>query len=62
LQNILLLSLGAIDFGIIIDGAIVMLESILKMREQDPKLALQKEAVAKETKNLVKPIFFCNSF
>jgi cobalt-zinc-cadmium resistance protein CzcA len=53
-----LLSLGAIDFGIIIDGAIVMLESILKMREQDPKLALQKEAVAKETKNLVKPIFF----
>src|SRR5699024_8475472 len=31
-----LLSLGAIDFGIIVDGAIVMMEFLLKKREDEP--------------------------
>ena len=31
-----LLSLGAIDFGIIVDGAIVMTETILRRREAKP--------------------------
>src|SRR5262249_24199451 len=31
-----LLSLGAIDFGIIVDGGIVMLENILRRREANP--------------------------
>jgi len=31
-----LLSLGALDFGIIVDGTIVMMETILKKREDDP--------------------------
>ena len=30
-----LLSLGAIDFGILVDGAIVVLENILRKREED---------------------------
>ncbi len=30
-----LLSLGAIDFGILVDGAIVMMENILRRREAD---------------------------
>jgi Cu/Ag efflux pump CusA len=30
-----LLSLGAIDFGIIVDGAIVVMENILRRREED---------------------------
>ena len=31
-----LLSLGAIDFGILVDGAIVMMETVLKKRERHP--------------------------
>ena len=32
-----LLSLGAIDFGILVDGAIVVTEAILRRREATPK-------------------------
>lgn len=39
-----LLSLGAIDFGIIVDGAIVMLETILKKREDNPEQYLEEKA------------------
>ena len=35
-----LFSLGAIDFGIIVDGAIVVMEAILRRREEDPLSAL----------------------
>ena len=35
-----LLSLGAIDFGIIVDGAIVMAETMLRRREANPEAAL----------------------
>ena len=35
-----LLSLGAIDFGIIVDGAIVVMENILRKREEDEGRAM----------------------
>ncbi len=53
-----LLSLGAIDFGIIVDGAIVMMETILKKRESSPNEELTKEAVIKRASEVAKPIFF----
>lgn len=53
-----LLSLGAIDFGIIVDGAIVMMESILKKREDNPKEELKEKSIAQRTKEVAKPIFF----
>ena len=53
-----LLSLGAIDFGIIVDGTIVMMETILKKREDDPREALDKAGVAKRTAEVARPIFF----
>lgn len=53
-----LLSLGAIDFGIIVDGTIVMMETILKKREDDPREALGIASVAKRTTEVAKPIFF----
>lgn len=53
-----LLSLGAIDFGIIVDGAIVMLETILKKREDHPTLCLQEQSIAKRVKEVGKPIIF----
>lgn len=53
-----LLSLGAIDFGILVDGAIVMLESILKMREERPKEMLDLKNTATRVRQVAKPIFF----
>ena len=53
-----LLSLGAIDFGIIVDGAIVMLETILKKREDHPTEYLQEQSIANRIKEVGKPIIF----
>ena len=53
-----LLSLGAIDFGIIVDGTIVMMETILKKREDDPSAPLDRKTIAKRAAEVAKPIFF----
>lgn len=53
-----LLSLGAIDFGIIVDGAIVMLETILKKREDHPTKYLEEKSIAKRVQEVAKPIAF----
>lgn len=53
-----LLSLGAIDFGIIVDGAIVMMESILKKREENPEEELKEKSISIRVKEVAKPVFF----
>lgn len=53
-----LLSLGAIDFGILVDGAIVMMETILKKREDNPDGKLQKKDVVRRACQVAKPVFF----
>ena len=53
-----LLSLGAIDFGIIVDGAIVMMETILKKREDHPDKELTEISIAERVKLVAKPILF----
>lgn len=53
-----LLSLGAIDFGIIVDGAIVMLETILKKREDDPDKEFEEKTIAQRAAKVARPIFF----
>jgi cobalt-zinc-cadmium resistance protein CzcA len=53
-----LLSLGAIDFGIIVDGTIVMMETILRKREENPDEPLEKTSIAKRSAEVAKPIFF----
>lgn len=53
-----LLSLGAIDFGIIVDGAIVMMETILKKREDNPKQEFKEETITIRAAKVAKPIFF----
>ena len=53
-----LLSLGAIDFGIIVDGTIVMMETILKKREDNPDEPLDEITIAKRIAEVAKPIFF----
>lgn len=53
-----LLSLGAIDFGILVDGTIVMVETILKQRESNPDKELDFTTTVKTVANVAKPIFF----
>ncbi|MGV8139020.1 MAG: efflux RND transporter permease subunit [Mangrovibacterium sp.] len=53
-----LLSLGAIDFGIIVDGSIVMMETILRKREENPDEPLHGENIVKRAAEVGKPIFF----
>jgi cobalt-zinc-cadmium resistance protein CzcA len=53
-----LLSLGAIDFGIIVEGAIVMMETILKKREDHPDAILDEVSILERTIEVAKPVFF----
>lgn len=53
-----LLSLGAIDFGILVDGAIVMTETILKLREEDPTRPLSGRETLQRVLQVAKPVFF----
>jgi cobalt-zinc-cadmium resistance protein CzcA len=53
-----LLSLGAIDFGIIVDGTIVMSEAILRRREAKRDEPLTEEDVRETALQVAGPIFF----
>ena len=53
-----LLSIGAIDFGILVDGAIVMTEMLLKLREEAPDKPLDSQKVIRRIADVAKPIFF----
>jgi heavy metal efflux system protein len=53
-----LLSLGAIDFGIIVDGAIVMTEAILRRREAKPDAPLTEADARDAARQVAGPIFF----
>ena len=52
-----LLSLGAIDFGILVDGSIVMMENILKKRERHPEKELTAMDVKQRAKEVARSIF-----
>ena len=53
-----LLSLGAIDFGIIVDGAIVLLEVILRRHERNSGQPLTESNALDATLEVAKPMFF----
>jgi cobalt-zinc-cadmium resistance protein CzcA len=53
-----LLSLGAIDFGIIVDGAIVITENILRRREEKTNTLLSESDVLTASLQVTHPIFF----
>src|SRR6202035_3405230 len=53
-----LLSLGAIDFGIIVDAAIVMTEAILRRREAKPDEPLTEADARAAAHQVAGPIFF----
>jgi len=55
-----LLSLGAIDFGILVDGAIVVMEAVLRRREAMPDQELSESEVKAATLQVTRPIFFAS--
>jgi heavy metal efflux system protein len=55
-----LLSLGAIDFGILVDGAIVVTEAILRRREAMPDEELSESEVKAAAVQVTRPIFFAS--
>jgi cobalt-zinc-cadmium resistance protein CzcA len=55
-----LLSLGAIDFGILVDGAIVVTESVLRRREALPDEEMSESEAKAATLQVTRPIFFAS--
>lgn len=53
-----LLSLGAIDFGILVDGAVVVVEGMLRQREQRAGRPLSPGQAVVATLQVARPIFF----
>ena len=53
-----LLSLGAIDFGILVDGAVVLVENILRRREEHEDRPLTAQDAIQATLQVARPIFF----
>ncbi len=53
-----LFSLGAIDFGIIVDGAIVVMEAVLRRREEEPDKELEEQDILETLSYVGRPIFF----
>ena len=53
-----LFSLGAIDFGVIVDAAIVVTEALLRLRERLPRDELPTELVMNTATQVARPIFF----
>lgn len=53
-----LMSLGAIDFGMIVDGSVVMVENIVhRLRDKKPEEDAQ-DVILKASNEVVRPIFF----
>jgi len=53
-----LFSLGAIDFGVIVDGAIVVTEALLRLRERLPGDQLSEGLAINTATHVAQPIFF----
>lgn len=53
-----LFSIGSIDFGVIVDGAVVVTEAILLRRELNPERPLGEADVLDAARQVGKPIFF----
>ena len=52
-----LMSLGAIDFGLIVDGSVVIMENILRKRSENPDTAVL-ELVRQGGREVARPVFF----
>jgi len=55
-----LLSLGAIDFGILVDGGIVVMEAMLRRREAMPDEEMSESEAKAAVVQVTRPIFFAS--
>lgn len=54
-----LMSLGAIDFGLIVDGSVVMIENIVRRLGEAPTRGVSREEVIRDAgREVARPIFF----
>ena len=54
-----LLSLGALDFGMVVDGAVVMVENIIRhLSHPDPHNRTPKQKIADATHEVQRPVFY----
>ncbi len=53
-----LMSLGAIDFGLIVDGAVVMVDNIVRRLDQAREGQIRAEVVAWAGREVARPVFF----
>ena len=53
-----LMSLGAIDFGLIVDGSVVMIENIVRRLGQAPEGRDRREVIAGAAREVARPVFF----
>ncbi|MBF0458886.1 MAG: efflux RND transporter permease subunit [Nitrospirae bacterium] len=51
-------SLGAVDFGIIVNGAVIVTEAILRRREADEAINMTEQDVFNTMTQVARPIFF----
>jgi len=52
-----LMSLGAIDFGLIVDGSVVIVENITRQMEKHPSLS-RRSAIIQALKEVYRPVFY----
>ena len=53
-----LISIGAIDFGILVDAAVIVLENVYRRLQQSPPGASTREVIADATAEAVRPVLF----
>ena len=54
-----LMSLGAIDFGLIVDGSVVMIENIVRKLGEHPRTGVSREEIIREAgREVARPVFF----
>jgi cobalt-zinc-cadmium resistance protein CzcA len=53
-----LISIGAIDFGILVDAAVIVLENVYRRLQQSPASASTREVIADATAEAVRPVLF----
>lgn len=53
-----LMSLGAIDFGLIVDGSVVMIENIVRRLGEAKRATSREEVIREAGKEVARPIFF----
>ena len=54
-----LMSLGAIDFGLIVDGSVVMIENIVRRMGESPRAGVSRDELIRDAgREVARPIFF----